>query len=75
MYQSYLLRGHTLSNLLYNLVGLYDLLDSVWAGCTTGFGWLVWLERIKAVLILRGRGQIFYNLFDSVWACCTTSQL
>ena len=30
------------SNLLYNLVGLYEMLDSVWAGCTTRF-WLVGL--------------------------------
>ena len=34
--------GHTLSNLLYNLVGLYGMLDSVWAGCTTRY-WLVGL--------------------------------
>ena len=37
-------------------------------------GWLVGLERIKAALILRGRGQMLYNFFDSVWVCCTTLQ-
>ena len=37
-----------LSNMLYKLVVLHEMLVSVWAGCTTRFT----LERIREVLIL-----------------------
>ena len=66
--------GHTPSNVLANLAGLYEMLDSVWAGCTTKF-WLVGLVgENQSSSDFEGAWPNGVQHFDSVCPCCTTIQ-